>query len=162
MPKTEHLESSTGHSWETNSASSEDSEVDPHNVYIADQALPGDEKIDRFSEMSEDSEQDVDADEDKDEDEDQDADTDWGELEDQWTDTDEEESDEEDIEQDKGEDEALNETLDIAVDKQSAHNEDETDINALSTPQTSKADPIPTPEPHHDTIALGQHHLWMI
>ena len=158
MPKTEHLESSTGHSWETNSASSEDSEVDPNNVYIADQALPGDEEIDRFSEISGDSEQDGDADED----EDQDADTDSDEPEDQWTDTDEEESEEEDIEQGKHEDEALNETLDIAVDKRSPRNEDKLDPSALSTSQISKPNPSPTPEPHHETIALGQHHLWMV
>ena len=34
--------------------------------------------------------------------------------------------------------------------------------NTLTLPQVSKPDPSPTPEPHDDTITLGQHHLWMI
>ena len=160
MLKTEHLESSIGSSWGTNSAGSEESAVDANNVDDGYRCFFDDEDIYRFSEMSGDSKQDGDADED--EDEDQDVYTTGHKHKDQRTDTDEEDSEDEDLEHGKGEDEALNETLDIAVDKQSARNEDETDINALSTPQTSKADPTPTPEPHHDTIALGQHHLWMI
>ena len=141
MVKRENLESSTGHSRESSSTSSEDSEIDVDNVLIR-----GDPFFDRFSETTEEPEQDGDADED----------------EDQWTETDEEESEDHIPGQVNGEDEALDENLDLAVDKRSARIEDEIDISTLSTPQVSKPSPSPTPKPHHETIALGQHHLWMI
>lgn len=31
-----------------------------------------------------------------------------------------------------------------------------------SLPQVPESNPSPTPQPHHETIALGQHHLWMM
>ncbi len=149
MLKTEHFESSTEHSWESSSAVSEDSGVDSDNVYLDD------EDDDQFSDIFEDSEQDGDAETDGD----QDADTNEHEHKDQLTDTNKEESEAQNPEQGKGEDEALDKNLNLAVGKRSARNEDNL---ALSTPHVCKPDPSPTPEPHHETIALGQHHLWMI
>ena len=43
-----------------------------------------------------------------------------------------------------------------ALNKHNIHN------RTPNLPQISKPDPSPTPNPHHETIATGQHHLWMI
>ena len=153
MPKTEHSESDTEPCWESDSASAEDSKVDIHNNYFLD-----DEDNDRVSDIVGNSEQDGHAEEDKD----QDAGTNGHEHKDQRTDTDKKESENHNPEQGKGEDEALNESLDLSGGKQSARNGDTIDISTLSTPQVSKPDPSPAPKSHHETIALGQHHLWMI
>lgn len=174
MLKTEHCESNTEHcwesssassegstvdgdddylDWESSSASSEDSAVDRGNIYILD-----DEDSDRFSEIVGDSEQDGDAEEDKD----QDAGTDGHKHKDQRTETDEEENEDKNRELGKGEGEALDESLDLSGGKQSARNGDTIDISTLSTPHGSKAALSPVIKPHHETIALGQHHLWMI
>lgn len=40
--------------------------------------------------------------------------------------------------------------------------EDNLHSNIPILTQLPKSNPLPTPEPHHDTIALGQHHLWMM
>lgn len=148
MLKTEHFESSTGHSWESSSAVSEDSAVD------SDYVCSDDEDNDQFSEISGDSEQDGDAEEG----EDQDTDTNEHEHKYQHTDTDKEESEAQTPEQGKGENEALNENLDLAVGKRSARNEDNL---ALSTPHVPQLNSSPTTEPYYDTIALGQHHIWI-
>ena len=98
---------------------------------------------------------------DAEEDEGQNAGTDGHGNKAQRTNTDEEESEDKNRELGKGEDGALDENLGLAGGKHSAHNEDNIDISALSAPQVSQPDPPPTTEPYYDTIALGQHHIWI-
>lgn len=41
-------------------------------------------------------------------------------------------------------------------------NEDKLNNHTPTSAQVLESNPSPTPEPHHETIALGQHHLWMM
>ncbi len=143
MLKTEDSVSSFVDDRNSHSAASEDSEID--DLYD-DLPAMDDEKHDRLTEIAEDTEQHEDANDHKD----------------QQAFTDEAEREDENQELAKSEDEALDSDPELAGGEQSARNEDNLNTSALSTPHVSKPALLPVPEPHHETIALGQHHLWMI
>ena len=101
---------------------------------------------------------------DEDVDESQDLDLCEADNEDQDTDMDEDEDGHQNIETNEDEDE--DETSNL---KQNNENLEKSLLHegnlrsiAPTSPQTAKPEPSPTLEPHHDPIALGQHHLWMI
>ena len=90
---------------------------------------------------------------DEEEDESQDLDMYEADCEDQDTDMDRGEYDQQNIELSGDQHESSLDTL---------HREGNRHSKTPTSPQISNPDPSPIPEPHHETIALGQHHLWMM
>ena len=158
--------SALGHEYEENE--DEDSDVYYLNNTSCVCDISSEDDGSFFSEDSEESELDGDEPkepwmpEDKDEDGYQDLDMYEADCEDQDTDTDSDEEDHQNTNPSGDEDKASNSkpakesAQDTPLDKDSLHKPTPT------SPQVSKPDPSPTPEPHHETIALGQHHLWMM
>ena len=101
---------------------------------------------------------------------------DGDEHEDLWITTDEDkdgsqdldlyEADNEDQDTDMDEDEDEDETSNLKPNKENLEKsllyEGNLHSNIPTSPQISKPEPSSTLEPHHDPLALGQHHLWMI
>ena len=59
-------------------------------------------------------------------------------------------------------DETYNQKPDKESSQETPLGKDNLHSNTPTSPQVSKSNPSPTPEPYQETIALGQHHLWMI
>ena len=99
---------------------------------------------------------------DEDEDESQDLDIYEADCEDQDTDTGSDEEDHQDIKPSGDQHETSTPKPNTESSEESPLGEDNLQSNIPTLPQVPKSSPLPTPEPHHETIALGQHHLWMM
>ena len=121
-----------------------------------------------FSENSEEAERDGDehadfwAITDEDEDQSQDLDMYEADCEDQDTDMDSDEEDHQNIDANEDEDEISNLKPNKENLEESSLFEGNLHNPTPTSPQLPESNPLSTPEPHHETIALGQHHLWMM
>lgn len=99
---------------------------------------------------------------DEDEDGYQDLDMYEADCEDQDTDTETDEEKLQIINSSGDEHETSNSKPDKESFEERAPDEDNLRSNMPTLPQVPELNRLPTPEPHHETIALGQHHLWMM
>ena len=99
---------------------------------------------------------------DEDEDQSQDLEMYEADCEDQDTDMDSDEEDYQNIDANEDEDETSTPKPNIESSQATPLDEDTLQNPTPTLPQIFKPEPSPTPEPHHETIALGQHHLWMM
>ena len=158
--------SAIGHEYEENEY--EDSDVDwTLNAYNA-RNNHSDDGGSSYSEDSEESELDGDELEepwipsDEDDDGNQDLDLYEADNENQDTDMDSDEEDHQDTNSRGDQHKISNLKPDKESSQETPLNEDKLNNHTPTSAQVLESNPSPTPEPHHETIALGQHHLWMM
>ena len=142
----------------------EDSDVDSGNEFWWSDENGGSSYFEDFEEPGRDGEEHEDPRIITDEDEDgyQDLDIYEADNEDQDTDTDRDEDDHQNINPSEDQDGTSKLKPDKESSQESALDEGNLHSNTPILRNIPKPDPSPTPELHHETIALGQHHLWMI
>ena len=99
---------------------------------------------------------------DEDEDESQDLDQYEADLGDQDTDMDRDDEDHQFTNPSEDQHNTSNLQSNTEDSQESPLSEDNPHNQTPTSLHVSIPDPSPTPEPHHETIALGQHHLWMM